>query len=167
MEEGKANQFSDRLQDLAHDDADLIGWTKLSKNEEKLFDMRHAMPVRHGALVRPRDAGPSPFMSWFRFCVAGRRRRPCICWMALFKPIPGMDTAALRCSLTSLTKMYAAGSSGWPMPFIPPRHCFHLSGGPRQRRSPPMDRYLGTRRYLREIIRVTKPPSHWPRLSFE
>lgn len=128
MEEGKANQFSDRLQDLAHGDANLIGWTKLSKNEEKLFDMRHAMPVRHGALVRPRDAGPSPFMSWFRFCVAGRRRRPCICWMALFKPIPGMDTAVLRCSLarslTSLTKMYAAGSSGWPMPFIPPDIAF-------------------------------------------
>ena len=63
MEEGKANQFSDRLQDLAHDDANLIGWTKLSKNEEKLFDMRHAMPVRHGTLVCPRDSGSLPCMT--------------------------------------------------------------------------------------------------------
>ena len=151
MEEGKANQFSDRLQDLAHDDANLIGWTKLSKNEEKLFDMRHAMPVRHGALVRPRDAGPSPFMSWFRFCVAGRRRRPCICWMALFKPIPGMDTAALRCSLARSLAYFTyedvcCGFFRLANAIYSPRHCFHLSGGPRQRRSPPMDRYLGTRR---------------------
>jgi hypothetical protein len=136
--------------------------------------MRHAMPVRHGALVRPRDAGSSPFMTWVRFCVAGRRRCSCICWMALSSsfqtnPWHGLRRSSLLArSLAYFTYEYVCcGFFRLANAIYAPRHCFRLSGGPRQRRSPPMDRYLGTRRYLREIIRVTKPPSHWPRLSFK